>query len=251
MKTRIVLTSLLGLAFVFTAVADDAKQPATAPTKFDGAHNTISDKEKADGWKLLFDGKSTANWSSWKTKKPLEAGKWKAEDGMLTLTGKGGGDVYTTDAYENYELVMEWKSMGNSGILLRVSPKAGGPIYKVAPEMQIENTGGTKSTSAGGLYALYDIDCEGEKIIHKKDWNHVRIRMVGGHGTHWFNGKRVVDYQIGSDDWKAKVAKSKFKNWKGFGETAKGHIGLQDHGAVVSFRNVKIRVLDENGKPAK
>ena len=251
MKFRFAWVGLFAFAAVLSVFADEAKQPAEAPTKFDGEPNTLSDKEKAEGWKLLFDGKTTANWNNWKTKKPLEQGKWKVEDGALTLSGKGGGDIYTAEAFENYELVLEWKTKGNSGILIRVNPQEKGPIYKVAPEMQIERSEGKKSTSAGGLYALYEIDCEGEKIIHKDGWNHVRIRMVGGHGTHWFNGKRVADYQIGSEDWNARVAKSKFKKWKGFGETEKGHIGLQDHGAQVSFRNIKLRVLDKDGKPAK
>lgn len=206
--------------------------------------NTLTEKEKADGWKLLFDGKSAAGWNSWKSKKPLELGKWVVEDGALTLAGRGAGDIYTAYTFENYELSLEWKTTGNSGILIRVDPSAGGPIYKVAPEMQIERSKGKGSTSAGGLYALYEIACEGEKVIHPDGWNKVKIRMVDGHGTHWFNGKQVADYQIGSEDWNARVAKSKFKNWKGFGETAKGHIGLQDHGAKVSFRNVKIRQLD-------
>ncbi len=205
--------------------------------------NTLTEQEKADGWKLLFDGKTAEGWNSWKTKQPLELGQWVVEDGALTRES-GGGDIYTAEAFENFELQLEWKTTGNSGILIRVNPAAGGAIYSVAPEMQIERSGGKGSTSAGGLYALYEIDCEGDKIIHPDGWNTVRIRMVNGHGTHWFNGKQVADYQIGSEDWKARVAKSKFKNAKGFGETAKGHVGLQDHGAKVSFRNIKIRSLD-------
>lgn len=208
-----------------------------------GGDNTLTEQEKKDGWKLLFDGKSAKGWSSWKTKKPLELGSWVAEDGALTLKKKGAGDIYTTDTYENYELSLEWKTKGNSGILIRVNPAAGGPIYKVAPEMQIERSKGKGSTDAGGLYALYPISVEGEKKIDPTGWNSVRIRLVDGKGTHWFNGQKVTEYEIGSDDWNAKVAASKFKDWKGFAETKKGHIGLQDHGAQVSFKNVKIRTI--------
>ena len=117
-----------------------------------GEHNVLTGAEKKEGWKLLFDGKSTSGWHSWK--KPLEAGAWAVEDGSLTLMKKGAGDIYTSKAYENYELSLEWKTKGNSGILIRVNPEAGGPIYKVAPEMQIERSKGKKSTDAGGLYAL-------------------------------------------------------------------------------------------------
>lgn len=204
--------------------------------------NTLTAKEKSEGWQLLFDGKSAAGWMSWKTKKALELDKWVVEDGALTLKS-GGGDIYTAEAYENFELSLEWKTKGNSGILIRVDPEAGGPIYKVAPEMQIERSKGKKSTDAGGLYALYDIAVEGEKKIDPDGWNEVRIRLVNGKGTHWFNGQKVAEYEIGSDEWNERVAKSKFAKWEGFAETAKGHIGLQDHGAEVAFRNVKIRVI--------
>ncbi|MEO1844564.1 MAG: DUF1080 domain-containing protein, partial [Akkermansiaceae bacterium] len=100
---------------------------------------------------------------------------------------------------------------------------------------------GKGSTDAGGLYALYPIECEGEKKINPNGWNSVKIRLVKGKGTHWFNGVKINEYEIGSKDWNAKVAASKFAKWEGFAETKKGHIGLQDHGAEVAFRNVKIR----------
>lgn len=208
-----------------------------------GEHNTLTAEEKKEGWELLFDGKSAEGWNSWKTKKPLKLGAWVVEDGALVLKGKGGGDIYTSKPYENFELTLEWETKGNSGILFRVNPDLPGPIYKVAPEMQIERSKGKKSTDAGGLYALYPIAVEGEKKIDPDGWNTVKIRLVNGKGTHWFNGQKVAEYEIGSEDWKAKVAASKFATWKGFGETANGHIGLQDHGAEVAFRNVKIRTV--------
>jgi cytochrome c553 len=203
--------------------------------------NTLTKKEKAEGWKLLFDGKSAIGWNSWRTKKPLGLGKWIVEDGVLSLT-KGGGDIYTKEAFENYELVLEWKTSGNSGILIRVDPQAGGAIYSVAPEMQVDRRMGKSKTATAALYDIYPV--EGKQQIHSDGWNTVRIRMVNGEGTHWFNGHKVYSYKIGSDDWNQRIAKSKWRNKKGFGETAKGHIGLQDHGAKVSFRNMKIRVLD-------
>ncbi|MEQ9409952.1 MAG: DUF1080 domain-containing protein [Fuerstiella sp.] len=205
-------------------------------------HNELTSQEKADGWKLLFDGKSAAGWNHWPTKKSLELGKWVVEDGALTLNA-GGGDIYTSEAYENFELVLEWKTTGNSGILIRVDPTADGPIYGVAPEMQIEPKLGDRKTSTAGLYDIYA--AEGNNVIHPDSWNRVRIRMVNGKGTHWFNGNKVCSYTIGSDDWNERIANSKWKNKKGFAETAKGHIGLQDHGATVSFRNIKIRVLQD------
>ncbi len=215
---------------------------AMSPLAF-GEDNTLTAAEKKEGWKLLFDGKSATGWNSWKTKKPLKLGAWVVEDGALTLKNKNAGDIYTTEAYENFELSLEWKTKGNSGILIRVNPEAGGPIYKVAPEVQIERSKGKASTDAGGLYALYPIAVEGEKKINPDGWNTVRIRLVDGKGTHWFNGQKVAEYEIGSEDWNKKVAASKFAKWKGFAETRKGYLGLQDHGAQVSFRNVKIKVI--------
>jgi hypothetical protein len=204
------------------------------------AANALTDQEKADGWKLLFDGQTATGWYSWKTKKPLELGQWVVADGALTL-GKGGGDIYTAEAFENFELELEWKTTGNSGILIRVNPAAGGAIYGVAPEMQIDRSMGNGKTATAALYDIYPV--AGEKVIHADGWNKVRIRMVNGEGTHWFNGHQVYSYKIGSDDWNSRIATSKWKNSKGFAETAKGHIGLQDHGAAVSFRNIKIRAV--------
>lgn len=204
--------------------------------------NELTAEEKADGWKLLFDGETAKGWNSWRTKKPLELGNWAVENGALTLN-KGGGDIYTAEAFENYELSLEWKTTGNSGILIRVNPEAGGPIYAVAPEMQVERKLGKSDTSTGALYDIYPV--EGEPTINGEGWNHVKIRMKDGEGTHWFNGHKVYTYKIGSDDWNSRIANSKWKNKQGFAETAKGHIGLQDHGATVSFRNIKIRELKD------
>jgi hypothetical protein len=208
-----------------------------------GEINALTEQEKKEGWELLFDGKTAKGWHSWKTKKPLELGDWAVEDGVLILKKSGAGDIYTSGTYENFELSLEWKTKGNSGILFRVNPEAEGPIYTVAPEVQIERSKGKKSTDAGGLYDLYDLALEGEKKIDPDGWNEMKIRLVNGKGTHWFNGQKVAEYEIGSEDWKAKVAASKFATWEGFAETKKGHIGLQDHGAEVCFRNVKIREI--------
>lgn len=202
--------------------------------------NALTEQERAEGWKLLFDGETVAGWNSWRTKSPLALDKWSVENGALTLQ-PGGGDIYTADAFENFELSLEWKTTGNSGILIRVNPRAGGAIYAVAPEMQINRGMGSSDTSTAALYDIYPV--EGEKVIHADGWNHVRIRMVNGRGTHWFNGHQVYSYEIGSDDWNTRIAGSKWKNAKGFAATAKGHIGLQDHGAKVAFRNIKLRVL--------
>lgn len=216
----------------------------------DAPLNTLTKQEKAAGWKLLFDGKSTEGWMSWRTKEPLKEGKWKVVDGTLKLAEHGGGDIYTAEAFENFELSVEWKTKGNSGLFIRIDPSAKGAIYSVAPEVQIERSQGKGSTSAGGLYALYEIT--GEKKLNPDGWNEYRIKMVDGHGIHWLNGEKLYEYTIGSDQWKERVAKSKFKGkLDKFGMTANGHIGFQDHGAEVAFRNVKIRVLPSEASAKK
>jgi hypothetical protein len=211
--------------------------------------NTLTEKEKADGWKLLFDGKTLTGWNSWRTKKQLEADKWSVADAAIALNGRGGGDIYTAEPYEHYELALEWKSSGNSGIFIRVNPAVKGAIYGPAPEMQImpDHAKALRSTDAGGLYALYEIQGE-SKVIHKGGWNSVRIRIVNNKATHWLNGQKLYEYEIGSEDWTTRLMKSKFKKNPTFGTHANGHIGFQDHGHAVAFRNIKIRVLDAEGK---
>ncbi|MGF1579408.1 MAG: DUF1080 domain-containing protein [Gemmataceae bacterium] len=203
-----------------------------------GKQNTLNEAEKKLGWKLLFDGKTVDGWMSWNSRKPLKEGKWRVKEGVLELT-RGGGDIYTAKPYENFILSLEWKTTGNSGIFVRVDPKSKGPIWRVAPEMQIERR------NAAYLYNLYYP--KGKLKINTGDWNHVKIRMVNGHGTHWFNGVKLYEYKIGSEDWNKRVMKSKFnKQIKEFGMKANGHIGLQDHGATVRFRNIKIRELPKS-----
>ena len=209
--------------------------------------NTLTDAQEKEGWKLLFDGKSVDGWIRWGAHKPLDdTSKWKVKDGALSITAKGAGDIYTRDAFENYELWMEWKSRGNSGILFRVDPSHRGAIWNKAPEMQVNrenNPKNLRSTSAGGLYQLYNLEGP-EKIVHADDWNSVRVILKNDHATFWFNGKKAYELTFGSEEWKARVAKSKFRKYEGFAGLKKGHIGLQDHGAPVAYRNIRIKVLD-------
>jgi hypothetical protein len=202
--------------------------------------NSLTEEEKKAGWKLLFDGKSLDGWLSWKNHKPLQKGGWSAEDGELRLS-RGGGDIYTKDAYENFEWTLEYRSTGNSGIFIRVDPAVKGAIWTAAPEMQIDRKGG------GYLYGLYPV--QGKNPAKEGHWNRVVIRMEGGKGTHWLNGVKLYEYTVGSEDWESRVKKSKFqKHADVFGKKAKGHLGLQDHGAAVSFRNIKVRELSRPEK---
>ena len=209
--------------------------------------NSLTEAEHRSGWKLLFDGKTTNGWIRWGSHKPIdETSKWKVQDNALAITAKGAGDIYTQEAFEDFDLKLEWKSRGNSGIFIRVDPSHRGAIWNKAPEMQVNrenNPKNLRSTSAGGLYQLYDIKGP-EKVVHADDWNSVRIVTKNDKTSYWFNGRKAYEFTFGSEDWNARVAKSKFRKFDGFGGLKKGHIGLQDHGAQVSFRNIKIKSLD-------
>jgi hypothetical protein len=216
----------------------------------DEAANTLTEKEKADGWKLLFDGHTTTGWHTYKGKGVGD--RWKAVDGALTLshkTGKDGGDIVTDHSYESFELSVQWKVTpgANSGIIYRVSETEDAPYY-TGPEYQVLDNAGHadgkhKETSAASCYALYAPSQDVTRPVG--EWNQTLIRVKGNHVEHWLNGVKVVEYEFGSDDWNKRVAASKFKEWKKFGTIKKGGIDLQDHGDDVAYRNIKIRDLSE------
>lgn len=214
--------------------------------------NTLTDREKADGWKLLFDGKSTAGWRGYQ-RKEMPPG-WKVIDGVLVRTsggeggkGAGGGDdIVTTEDFENFELSLEWKivSGGNSGVLYHVSEE---PVtaWHYAPEVQLlDNTAHPTRDSrqlAGACYDLYAPRTDMTRAVGK--WNTLRIKVDHNKVTHWLNGEEIVAYEIGSQDWKERVARSKFKEMPKFGTFAKGPICLQDHSDRIEFRSIKVRKL--------
>ena len=202
--------------------------------------NSLTAAEKEQGFKLLFDGKTHTGWRGYKRPEPSE--KWVVEDGALK--GRGGGDLMTDGKYDFFELSLEWNlpKGGNSGIIYRVA-ETSGPSYSTGPEIQVLSNMNTNSkTSAGSCYALYGPT----KDVLKPDgqWNQVRLIIKPDNRVeHWMNGEKVCEYEIGSDDWNARVAKSKFAKMKQFGTVQKGHICLQDHGNEVWYRNIKIRKL--------
>jgi hypothetical protein len=209
------------------------------------AHNALTAEEQQAGWRLLFDGNSLDGWRSYHAS-GLPAG-WQVDDGTLHRAGRGG-DIVTVDSFADFELSLEWKVAvgGNSGIFYRAAPGEK-QIYFSAPEMQVlddarHRDGGDPLTSAGAAYGLYPAP---RGVVHAAgEWNSARIRVEGGHVEHWLNGQKLLEYTLGSDDWKARVAKSKFAGWPAYGRASTGHIGLQDHGDPVWYRDIKIRVLD-------
>ncbi len=221
----------------------------SAPAVLAQMPNTLSATEKAEGFKLLFDGKAATDWRGYR-QKTLPAG-WTVTDGTLGLAGGSGepsdGDIVTREEYGNFELRLQWRIAkdGNSGIMYRVSEEYSAP-YESGPEMQVLDDAGhadgkSRLTAAGSCFGLYPAPAGIVKPAG--EWNDVRIIANGAHVEHWMNGVKVVEYELWSADWKARVAASKFKQWPGYGLSKKGHIALQDHGNAVSFRSIRIRKL--------
>jgi len=202
---------------------------------------------KAGKWQTLFDGSSTDAWRGYKQSAfPTEG--WTVEEGALKAVKGGHGDIVTKEKYRDFELELEWRvSPGaNSGIFYHATEEFDA-IYQSAPEMQILDNdthpdGKEPKTSAGSLYALIAPSAGALKPVG--DWNRVRIVAKGSHVEHWLNGKKVVDFELGSDALNSLIKSSKFASWPGFAKSAEGYIGLQNHGDDVWFRNVRIRRLD-------
>lgn len=219
--------------------------------------NTLTRKEKKVGWMLLFNGKDFTGWRQCNSTQMAK--NWVIEDNaMKVFTGEGknpgqgsNGDIlYEAKKFKNFELSVDWKvsKMGNSGIFYYVREVPGQPIYYAAPEVQIlDNVDATDnkidSHLAGSLYDMLAADPKTVKPTG--EWNTIVIKVVDGKVTHIQNGTKVVEYTLWSPQWDEMVAKSKFKNFKGFTEgiAKEGYIGLQDHGYPIWFRNIKIRVL--------
>lgn len=248
MRAGAVAIALLVTGAACTAAQSSGAAQDTQPgAARGGGMNTLTDADRAAGWRLLFDGRSTAGWRNYRSDS-IGAG-WEVVDGALTRTGRGG-DIITADQFGDFELELEWRlspegPAGNSGIFYRASEEPDA-IYNGAPEMQVLDDdrhpdGRSPLTSAGANYALHGVPRGHAKPVG--EWNAVRLVVRGNHVEHWLNGAKVVEYELGSDEWKAAVARSKFASQPLYGKASRGHIGLQDHGSYVAFRNIRIREL--------
>jgi hypothetical protein len=224
----------LSTAPILTAGGPHAQQPP----------NSLTPAEQADGWQLLFDGAALKGWRGFKSAAPPSG--WKAVDGALTRVDRGG-DLITVDQYGDFELRLEWKIArgGNSGIMFHVTEGAN-QTYETGPEMQVLDNGGHADgkdpvTSAGSNYALHAPIRDVTRPIG--EWNEVRLLVRGPHVEHWLNGVKLLEYELWSPDWEARVQASKFKTMPGYGRARRGHIALQDHGDRVSYRNIRIKTL--------
>jgi len=232
---------LLALAFVPTL---SLASPADENT------NTLTTTEKSAGWKLLFDGKSLTGWHNFK-KEDVRPG-WLVKEGLLVCADPhNAGDIVTTEQFGAFELQLDYNISegGNSGIIFHVTDE-GGAVWATGPEFQLEdNAKAADPQRCGWLYALYQppVDPKTGKILDATkpagEWNHVRLVITPEKCIHEINGVKYFEYVIGSEDFKARVAKSKFASMPLFAKAPKGYLALQgDHGSV-SFRNIKVRPL--------
>jgi len=204
-----------------------------------------SSQEKAGPWRVLFDGTSLDAWRGYTTEKIPDG--WKIVDGTLAKDTPVA-DIVSKDEFGDFELELEWKigEAGNSGVFYRGTDEYE-HIYWSGPEYQLldddkASDNKTRLTCAGAAYALYPSPPGHLKPVG--EWNSTRIVAKGAHVEHWLNGVKLLEYELWSPDWEAKVQASKFKDWPHYGRAKSGHIALQgDHNGSLAFRNIRIRVL--------
>ena len=233
--------------------------------------NQLSAPERAAGWRLLFDGRSLAGWRGvgYDT---VPTGHWVVVDGAIKKIASGnvprvadgrplvGGDLMTVDSFADFELSWEWKVTpgANSGVKYNVSETlslaqggagtSGGPTHSALGfEYQMldddHHEDGKLPTHRSG--ALYDLIAPGETTPLRPvgEWNRSTVIFRGNHGEHWLNGRRILEFELGTTRMDSLLAQSKYRTIPGFGNRRKGHIVLQDHGDEVYFRNLKVRPL--------
>lgn len=211
-------------------------------------NNMLTVEEKKAGWQLLFNGQ---NLEGWKTFQGKEITGWKVINGVLNNSGIGsdhGGDIITKEKFQNFELSMEWKiaPKSNSGIFFHVNDKIGKAIYESGPEYQLLDDKGWPDKLHDNQYsgANYGMHAPKNAVVKElEEWNYARIIVDGTHIQHYLNGVKIVDYYLWDSDWNQRKSTGKWKDYPYYGMAKKGHIGLQDHGGLAQFRNIKIRII--------
>ncbi len=235
--------------------------------RVEAALNTLSDKEKAEGWRLLWDGKTTEGWRGAKLEGFPSKG-WEIKNGVLTVLESGGGesitggDIITRERFSEFELALDFKITpgANSGIKYFCQPNldpitgagaktttgsAIGLEYQILDDERHPDAKGGRDGNRT-IASLYDLKTASSSKQPNAigEWNTARVVVKGSHVEHWLNGAKVLEYDRGTTEFRELVAQSKYKNIPGFGEWKDGHILLQDHGNRVSFRNIKIRTAN-------
>jgi hypothetical protein len=230
------------LAVLIVACTQVGNAPAVSTTS--GA-TTLTAEQRAAGWRSLFDGTSTSAWRGYRS--PTFPAGWTIVDGVLTKSGSVG-DLVSKEQFGNFELALDWNlsPAGNAGIFYRGTEDYD-HIYWSAPEYQLLDDanhpdGKSRLTSAGAAYGLYPSPAGVVKPAGQ--WNSTLIVVNGNRVQHWLNGQKLLEYELGSPDWEAKVKASKFVEYPKYGRASRGYIGIQgDHEGVLSIRNVRVREL--------
>ena len=272
-ERRATITTLsAALLFLSAPVGVAAQSPSPKPARFQsdaaaGKPNTLSAAERSAGWRLLFDGKTFTRWHGLGFP-DVPTGLWVVEDGAIkhVANGKGpvqadgqpltGMDLISDSGYQDFELMWQWKisQAGNSGLKYNVSEELSGgmppPHAAKGWEYQMiddeKNEDNTLATHRSG--ALYDMvpPDDRKRVNTAGQWNRSKIVFRGNHGEHWLNGKKIVEFELGSARFDSAFAKSKYHGYPDwFPLRRRGQIVLQDHGDVVWFRDIKIRELPD------
>jgi hypothetical protein len=207
--------------------------------------NTLSEAERKDGWKLLFDGQSLKGWRGFK-KAEAPAQGWKIKDGVLTCVAGGkGGDLVSEEQFDNFEFAWEWSmpAKSNNGVKYFITeerPSAVGHEYQLIDDSLIKDHA---ESGTAAFYLVLAPDPEKKRVKPFGDWNQSRILVRGNHVEHWLNGQKVVEYECGDPKILAQVQQTKFKGVEGFGTKIRGHLLLTYHNDECNFRNLKVREL--------
>ena len=225
----------------------------------------VAAQEKADGWQLMFDGKTLNGWKDYASEDKDDSANWSVESGTLKLSSSGSnlwkdvkwflfggasGDLlYYPDKFDNFELTLEWKisKNGNSGIFYFVADEAHGAPWETGLEMQVLDNEGHDDGQIHKHRAadLYDLIASSEEPVNEPEqWNKIIIRVNNHKVEHWMNGIKVVEFTHADSTWNKMVSGSKFSSMDDFGKVGNGYIVLQHHGDIVWYRNIKIRNLN-------
>jgi len=243
----LLLIGMLSTTACTAPKAEEASDSSDTPP----AHNTLSEAEAAEGWQLLFDGKSMDQWRLFN--RDTLAG-WAVNNGEMQALGEAGiegagSDLVSKETFANFELSVDWKISvaGNSGILFNVVEGDDfHAVYESGPEYQLIDDEGFPAVledwqKTGANYAMHPAPTA--KTVPVGEFNTSKIKVQDGHVEHWLNGDKLLEYDLWTEEWEELVAKGKWKDFPNYGRAKSGHLSLQDHGNQTRFRNIKIRKL--------